>query len=87
MKIAGIAPESEHATEPKDNMEKEQKMVWEALISAYDKNIAARLKAELCSLDANNYNYTKDASASKSLFFSLLILGKILIQYRVRLDG
>ncbi|KAF3454200.1 hypothetical protein FNV43_RR04647 [Rhamnella rubrinervis] len=59
----GIAPESKHATEPKDSTEKEQQAVREALISAYDKNISARLKAELCSLDANNYNYTKDASA------------------------
>lgn len=77
MKIAGIAPESKHATEARDNMEKEQKMVREALISAYDKNISARLKAELCSLDANNYNYTKNASASKSPFVSLLMLAKI----------
>lgn len=67
--FVGIAPDSKHATEQKENMEQEQKMVKEALISAYDKNISARLKAELCSLEANNYNYTKDASASKSPSF------------------
>ncbi|KAH7519126.1 hypothetical protein FEM48_Zijuj08G0000700 [Ziziphus jujuba var. spinosa] len=55
----GVAPDSKHATEQKDNVEQEQKMVREALVSAYDKNISTRLKAELCSLDANTFNYTK----------------------------
>lgn len=71
MKIAGIAPDSQHATEQKEIMEQEQKTVREALISAYDKNISSRLKAELCSFDASTYNYTKDASASKSFVFPL----------------
>lgn len=46
-------------------MEQEQKGAKEALISAYDKNISTTLKAELCSLDANNFtNYAKDASSN-----------------------
>jgi pimeloyl-CoA synthetase len=49
-------------------MEQEQKLVKEALISAYEKNISTRLKAELCNSDPNNYNYTKDASASMTTF-------------------
>ncbi|KAK9277501.1 hypothetical protein L1049_007045 [Liquidambar formosana] len=57
----GIAPDSKQATEQGENIEQEQKSVKEALISAYDKNISTRLKAELCSSDVNNY-YTKDAS-------------------------
>ncbi|XP_030444461.2 ABC transporter G family member 14 [Syzygium oleosum] len=56
----GIAPDSKHATEHGDNMEKEKKSVRESLISAYDKNISARLKSELCSVDVINYNnFTK----------------------------
>lgn len=49
-------------------MEQEQKSVKEALISAYDKNISSTLKAELCSLDANNFNnYAKDASSKLAI--------------------
>ncbi|XP_022136382.1 ABC transporter G family member 14 [Momordica charantia] len=59
----GIGPDSKYTNEPGENMEQEQKGVKEALISAYDKNISTTLKAELCSLDANNFtNYAKDAS-------------------------
>ncbi|KAF8412582.1 hypothetical protein HHK36_000551 [Tetracentron sinense] len=46
------------------NIEQEQKSVREALISAYDKNIATRLKAELCSMDTG---YGKDASARNTV--------------------
>ncbi|XP_050265204.1 ABC transporter G family member 14 [Quercus robur] len=56
----GIAPDSKQATEQGENAEREQKLVKETLISAYDKNISTRLKAELC--DANNYNYARDGS-------------------------
>ena len=65
--ITGIGPD--RTIEQGDNTEQEQKLVRDVLISAYDKNISTRLKAELCSLDVNNYNYTKDASISKSLLF------------------
>lgn len=58
----GIAPDSKQPTEQVENMEQEQKLIKEALISAYDKNISTRLKAELCSYDANSYNYAKDGS-------------------------
>lgn len=57
----GIVPDSKHVTEQRENMEQEQKLVKEALLSGYEKNISTRLKAELRSLDANSYNYTKDA--------------------------
>uniref|UniRef100_A0A5B7B013 Putative ABC transporter G family member 14 n=1 Tax=Davidia involucrata TaxID=16924 RepID=A0A5B7B013_DAVIN len=67
----GIGPDSKHAIEQGDNTEQEQKSVREVLISAYEKNISTRLKAELCSLDVNNYSYTKDATTSKSPLFSL----------------
>ncbi|XP_065616155.1 ABC transporter G family member 14 isoform X2 [Quercus suber] len=56
----GIAPDSKQATEQGENAEREQKLVKETLISAYDKNISTRLKAELC--DANNCNYARDGS-------------------------
>ncbi|KAK7360433.1 hypothetical protein VNO77_02426 [Canavalia gladiata] len=59
----GIAPDSKHATEQSESQENEKKLVREALISSYEKNIAPRLKAELSSLEVNNYNVTKDASA------------------------
>ncbi|OIW10780.1 hypothetical protein TanjilG_27726 [Lupinus angustifolius] len=57
----GIAPDSKHATEQSESLEQERKVVREALISAYDKNIATRLKAELCSQKVNNNNITKDS--------------------------
>ncbi|KAA8521077.1 hypothetical protein F0562_011770 [Nyssa sinensis] len=63
----GIGPDSKHAIEQGDKAEQEQKSVREVLISAYDKNISTKLKAELCSLDVNNYNYTKDASTRKNV--------------------
>ncbi|KAJ7953284.1 ABC transporter-like protein [Quillaja saponaria] len=63
----GIAPDSKQATEQGESMEQEQKLVREALISAYDKNISTKLKAELCSLEFNNYNITKDASAKNDI--------------------
>ncbi|CAN1779726.1 ABC transporter G family member 14, partial [Linum perenne] len=40
--------------------EKEQKLVRETLISAYEKNIFTSLKVELCNLDISNFSYTKD---------------------------
>lgn len=65
----GIGPDSKYANEPGENMEEEQKAVKEALISAYDKNISSTLKAELCSLDANNFTnvYAKDASKREGI--------------------
>ncbi|KAJ1380934.1 P-loop containing nucleoside triphosphate hydrolase [Sesbania bispinosa] len=57
----GIGPDSKHVTEQSEGLEQERKMVRESLISAYEKNIATRLKAEVCSLEVNNYNITKDA--------------------------
>ncbi|EEF42546.1 ABC transporter G family member 14 [Ricinus communis] len=59
----GIAPDSKTTTEQGENTEQEQKLVKETLISAFEKNISTRLKAELCSTDANSYNYTKDGLA------------------------
>ncbi|XP_048444160.1 ABC transporter G family member 14 isoform X2 [Pyrus x bretschneideri] len=65
----GIAPDSKHACEQRENTntEQEQKMVRKALISAYDKNIYAKLKDELCAgLEVNNYNnYMKEAASAK----------------------
>ncbi|OVA12048.1 ABC transporter-like [Macleaya cordata] len=60
----GIAPDFKRMTEQQGgdtqegggSIEHEQKLVREALISAYDKNIATRLKAELCGVDINNNN-------------------------------
>lgn len=68
---AGIKPDCEHTIEQPDATEQERKSVRDALISAYDKNISTRLKVELCSLDVNTYNFTKEASTSKPTFFSL----------------
>ncbi|CAI0441999.1 unnamed protein product [Linum tenue] len=47
-------------------MEKEQKLVRETLISAYEKNISTSLKAELCNLDVNSFSYIKDTPARKN---------------------
>ncbi|CAK8540176.1 unnamed protein product [Lathyrus sativus] len=50
----GIGPESKHVTEQSEALEIERKNVRETLISAYDKNLATRLKAEICSMEENN---------------------------------
>nr|XP_010943389.1 ABC transporter G family member 14 isoform X1 [Elaeis guineensis] len=63
----GIKPDSPHAAEHGEapgSTEREQKAVREELTSAYDRNIAARLKAELCSIDPANYGYTRDAASA-----------------------
>ncbi|KAG2376337.1 ABC transporter G family member 14 [Vigna angularis] len=61
----GIAPDSKQATEQSEGLEQERKQVRESLISAYEKNISPRLKAEICSMEVNNQNITKDACASR----------------------
>ncbi|EXC31694.1 ABC transporter G family member 14 [Morus notabilis] len=64
----GVGPDFKYATEHSESMEQEKKKVREALISAYDKNISARLKAQLCTSEAatnNTSSYAKkDASSS-----------------------
>ncbi|CAL9766210.1 unnamed protein product, partial [Musa acuminata subsp. burmannicoides] len=64
----GIAAESKYASENGEangGMQREQKAVKEALISAYDRNVATRLKAELCAVDLNNHGYAREmANAS-----------------------
>ncbi|KAJ4839648.1 ABC transporter G member 14 [Turnera subulata] len=57
----GIAPDSKNATEHGENAEQEQKLLRETLISAYEKNISSKLKAELCNLDVSNYTNRKDS--------------------------
>ncbi|XP_061341725.1 ABC transporter G family member 14 isoform X2 [Gastrolobium bilobum] len=79
----GIAPDSKHSTEQSEGLEQERKLVRESLISAYDKNIATRLKAEVCSLEVNNYNITKDA-CSKQWSTSWWHQFKVLLQRGVR---
>ncbi|XP_055819828.1 ABC transporter G family member 14-like [Solanum dulcamara] len=58
----GIGPDTKNAIEQGDSTEQEKKLVREAIISAYEKNISTRLKAEVCSLDNSNYSCTKDVS-------------------------
>ncbi|KAG6502291.1 ABC transporter G family member 14-like [Zingiber officinale] len=66
----GIAPNSKYAIENGDfanggnGLQQEQKAVKEALIKAYDLNIAAQLKAELCTVDPNNYGHTREMSSA-----------------------
>ncbi|XP_057963780.1 ABC transporter G family member 14 [Malania oleifera] len=63
----GISPDSKNGvTNQNESTEEEQKSVKKALMSAYEKNISTRLKAELCSSDViSSYNNcsTKDAYA------------------------
>ncbi|XP_052171706.1 ABC transporter G family member 14-like isoform X2 [Diospyros lotus] len=63
----GIGPDHQDMIEQRDNAEQEQKPVRDILISAYEKNISSRLKAELCRLDVNNYNYIKDVSTTNNV--------------------
>ncbi|KAG8486498.1 hypothetical protein CXB51_019864 [Gossypium anomalum] len=59
----GIGPDLMHSVEQVESTEEEQKSVKDALLSAYEKNISTKLKAELCNSDANNFVNTKEASA------------------------
>ncbi|XP_074283056.1 ABC transporter G family member 14-like [Silene latifolia] len=59
---SGIGPDSKHATEQGENMEKEKKQVKEALILGYQNTISNRLKSELCNFDAAVCNWKKDGS-------------------------
>ncbi|CAI0410170.1 unnamed protein product [Linum tenue] len=61
----GIAPDR-NGGEQGENMEKEQKLVKETLISAYERNISTTLKAELCNLDVNRFSHIKDTPARKN---------------------
>ncbi|KAE8702820.1 ABC transporter G family member 14 [Hibiscus syriacus] len=63
----GISPDFKPSGEQVENMAEEEKSVKGALISAYEKNISTRLKAELCSTDVNNYVNTKEASARNDM--------------------
>lgn len=67
MGLPGIGPDTKNANEQGDSIEQEKKLVREALISAYEKNISTRLKTEVCSSDNSNYSCTKDVSTSKQL--------------------
>lgn len=65
--LAGIAPDAAHAPGDQGNCvvgcaEQEKKPVKEALVSAYDINIATRLKAEMCSVDVSGYNVGRETS-------------------------
>ncbi|KAK4795511.1 hypothetical protein SAY86_027837 [Trapa natans] len=56
----GLGPDPKNAIEQQgDIVEQEKKSVRETLLSAYDKNISTRLKAELCTLDVNSYSFVK----------------------------
>ncbi|KAG9133413.1 hypothetical protein Leryth_013230 [Lithospermum erythrorhizon] len=66
----GISPDPKNTIltiEQGESTGKEQKTVREVLISSYDKNISTKLKSELCLLDKNSYNHTKDASMKRDV--------------------
>lgn len=67
---AGIAPESKCASETGDagGTQREQKAVRETLVKAYERNIATRLKAELCAVESNDYGYTREMANAASEF-------------------
>ncbi|CAI0442001.1 unnamed protein product [Linum tenue] len=64
--LANGIPPDRNGGDQGENMEKEQKLVRETLISAYEKNISTSLKAELCNLDVNSFSYIKDTPARKN---------------------
>ncbi|KAL9230717.1 hypothetical protein vseg_006032 [Gypsophila vaccaria] len=59
---SGIGPDSKHAMEQGEAMEKEKKQVREALILGYENNISLKLKTELCNFDMATFNWKKDGS-------------------------
>lgn len=64
--LPGIGPDLQHATEPSDNPQQDQKSLRKFLAFAYDKNISTTLKIELGSSDVSSY-YNKEASSSNYL--------------------
>lgn len=58
-------------------------MVREALISAYDKNIATKLKEELCSLECE---VIRNASTSKCTSFSVKNIQRHMLQKLLWID-
>ncbi|KAK4795800.1 hypothetical protein SAY86_028126 [Trapa natans] len=63
----GLSPDPKNPIEQHgDSMEQEKKSVREALLSAYDKNISTRLKAELCTVDVNSYTFLKGHDRRRS---------------------
>lgn len=78
--IAGINPDFKNSTEQGENTEQDQKLVREALKSAYQKNISTKLKAELENSDANNCSSTKNGSASNSLLCLPLLQSSFQVQ-------
>lgn len=59
----GVSPDYRQSTEQGENTDQDQKLVREALKSAYEKNIATKLKDELSNLGVIDCNSTKNASA------------------------
>lgn len=75
----GISPESKSATTEQGDVDgstanEEQKLVRAELISAYDRAIVAGLKAELCSMESNNYTDNKRDSPTSSKFSFINLL-------------
>ena len=74
-----MPPDSKSATTEQVDVngstaEEEQKLVRKELVSAYDRIIDTRLKAELCSAESSNYSdYQRDSpnSSKFSLNFDL----------------
>lgn len=84
--LAGIAPDAAHASGDQGNCmvgraEQEKKSVKESLVSAYDINIATRLKAEMCSVDVSVNNFGRETSihSRKWSKFSISILPHTLL--------
>ncbi|CAN6803899.1 unnamed protein product [Brassica oleracea] len=55
-----------------ETSDQKQKTVKETLVSAYEKNISTKLKAELCNADSHSYEYTKYAGLG--LAFGALLM-------------
>ncbi|KAI9083922.1 hypothetical protein K1719_034180 [Acacia pycnantha] len=62
----GIAPDSKHASEQSESLEQERKLTRETLFSAYEKNIAPKLKHEISNSDKDNHNFTKQYASSRN---------------------
>ncbi|KAH9739610.1 ABC transporter G family member 14 [Citrus sinensis] len=80
----GVSPDYRQSTEQGENTDQDQKFVREALKSAYEKNIATKLKDELSNLGAIDCNSTKNASATEQWSTSWWHQFKVLLQRGVR---
>lgn len=76
--MTGIAPDVMQEHEQGETAEKDQKLVRQKLLTAYETNISTRLKADLCGLDVSNHiNQAKEVATSELCKTNIIVLDQL----------